>query len=154
MKCTMVESPDSFSELTNPPYLQLSWSKRPSQRNCPFSSQILLTSSSHVFHESWIYELFSRNFMLNFLEGSQYPFFGIFVQNCNLWLFHYFIFFLVFSKSLYHELSGYVAHCFKMAHFALFLENSDFYYWSKLENRSKMSLGDLWGSKFNYFCIR
>ena len=74
MKCTMVESPDSFSGLTNPPYLQLSWSKRPSQRNCPFSSQILLTSSSHVFHESWIYELFSRNFKFRFLEGCQVSF--------------------------------------------------------------------------------
>ena len=74
MKCTMVESPDSFSELTNPPYLQLSWSKRPSQRNCPFSSQILLTSSSHVFHESWIYELFPRNFRFYFLEGCQVSF--------------------------------------------------------------------------------
>ena len=31
----------------------------------------LITSSSHVFHESWIYEFFSRNFMFNFERAAK-----------------------------------------------------------------------------------
>ena len=38
------------------------------------SSSSLLTSSSHVFHESGIYEFFSRNSMFHFLEGCKVSF--------------------------------------------------------------------------------
>ena len=33
------------------------------------------------------------------------------------------------------------------------LEKSDFYYWPKLENRSKISLGHIWAPKFNLLWI-
>ena len=35
----------------------------------------LLTNSSHVFHESRLYEFFSRNFMFHFFRGLQGVFF-------------------------------------------------------------------------------
>ena len=34
----------------------------------PVNSDNLITSSSYVFHESWIYEFFSQNFMFHFLS--------------------------------------------------------------------------------------
>ena len=37
--------------------------------------QFLITSSSHVFHESWIYDFFSQDFMFNSFGGLQRVFF-------------------------------------------------------------------------------
>ena len=58
-------------------------------------------------------------------------------------------------QDMYQTLQQYVTHCFrkckKIDLFVVFLENSDFYHWSKLENMSIISQGTYGDPKSTIF---
>ena len=90
-------------------------------------------------------------------------FFGIFVQNCQIYFFIISTFFALFNnfQDMCHKFHCMVFHTFtqlvkeskNIGHFAVLLAKLDIFHWPMLENRSKISLGLIWTPKLNQSLI-